>query len=64
MNGGTWPGERPGRTIGFVVSAEMVDLIDAMRDTGETRSDILRQLVDESLAARRRRSFAARLWRR
>ena len=64
MNGGTWPGERPGRTIGFAASPDTVDLIDAIRDTGETRSDVLRQLVDEAMAARRRRSFMARLWRR
>tara|TARA_R110000851_G_scaffold2586_3_gene10529 strand:- start:42 stop:233 length:192 start_codon:yes stop_codon:yes gene_type:complete len=60
-----WPGERPDpRTIGFSASAAKIAMIDSMRKPGESRSSIMIDLIDEAMAARRRQSFVARLWRR
>lgn len=60
-----WPGERPDpRTIGFSASAAKIAMIDSMRKPDESRSSIMIDLIDEAMAARRRRSFVARLWRR
>ena len=60
-----WPGERPDpRTIGFSASAAKIAMIDSMRKPDESRSSIMIDLIDEAMAARRRRAFVARLWRR